>query len=149
MNEGIKPRNKKENHTFLPGKVRTDPADPAPSVPSRVSNRTIFPSAGEVELRNSVLRKLSKPWMTPEYTLAAAATIRSISIANLPSWTTGSALRTAPTTGFSWTAMPANTTTKPRPSLSPSWGPTSPFPWLNRLIRTCPHSASNLTWVPK
>ena len=75
----------------------------------------------------------------------------SISIANLPSWMapTGSALRTAPTRGFPWTSKPANTTLKPHPSPSSSWGPTSLFPWFNSLKRTCPHLASNMTWVPK
>ena len=82
---------------------------------------------------------------------SCCCTIRLNSIANLPSWTapTGSALRTAlrtaPTTGFPWTAMPAITTTKLHLSLAPSWDPTSPFLWLNPLKRTRPHSASNMT----
>ena len=91
MNVGMKPvavkfpRNKKENHTFLPGIIRKDPSDPVPSVPSRVLNWIIFLSAGDVELKKAVPRKLSKPKAMPEFFPAAAATIRSIFTANPPS----------------------------------------------------------------
>ena len=72
------PRNKKENYTCLPGIIRTDPTDPAPSVQSRILNWFIFLSAGNVGLKNSVPWKLFKPWMMLEFVPAAAATIRLI-----------------------------------------------------------------------
>ena len=79
------PRNKKEIHTCMSGIIRTDPADTALSVPSRVLNQIIILPTGNVGLKNSVPQKLSKPWTTLEFVPAAAATIRWISTANPPS----------------------------------------------------------------
>ena len=67
------PRNKKGIHPCLPGLIKTKPADPALSVPSRVLNWLTILSAGNVWLKNSVPWKLSKPWTTLEFVPAAAA----------------------------------------------------------------------------
>ena len=78
-------RNKKEIHTCLPGIIKTDPADPALSVPSKVLNGIIILSTENVGLKNSVQQKLSKPSTMLEFVTTAAATIRLISTVNPPS----------------------------------------------------------------
>ena len=67
------PREKTEICTCLPG--ATDLANPVLSVPSKDSNWTIIHSAGTVESKYLVPRKLLKPWTMPKFAPPAVATI--------------------------------------------------------------------------
>ena len=108
MNVGMKPvcvevLKKQERKSYTPARNNQEsPRRPCPLYSIKDFESDNFPLSWRCGVRKLSSSEIIEPWMTPEFAPAAAATIRLISIANLPSWTgqTGSALRTAPTMGF-------------------------------------------------